>query len=154
MPTIKLAGRTDVEDYFERSGVFDTPRNEDTPFVVFVVRTDEIVVELVQSPAILLTYPDNTSVMRQWVTDETNDFFQFTVGLFRQHREARERQLRTAKNVVKVVGPRGGFRSLAYEYIDAAGVTVHVATGIRDEAERLEAFFKRSNIHVTVQTSH
>jgi hypothetical protein len=153
MPTIKLAGRTDVEDYFKRSGVFDADRMEDTPFIVYLVRDDEIVVELVHSPAKLVTYPDDTPVMSQWVTDEISDFFQFTVGQFKQHRDARERRLRSAKNVVKVVGPRGGFRSLAYEYIDA-GVTIHVAIGIRDEAERLEAFFKRSNIRITIQTSH
>jgi len=154
MPKLKLAGRTDVDDYFERSGVCDDENFGNTPFLVFAVEGETVFVKVVDTPAQLTTYPNDTRVMSRWVTDEINDYFQFTVGLFKQYRDARLGRLQSAKHVVKMVGPRGGFRSLSYEYADAAGVTIHVATGIRDEAERLEAFFTKHNIPIAIQSSH
>ena len=154
MPKLILAGRTDTEEYFERSGVSDDENFGATPFLVFDVEGENVSVQIVDTPAQLTAYPDDTRVMSRWVTDEINDYFQFTVGQFKQYRDARLRRLQSAKRVVKVIGPRGGFRSLSYEYADAAGVTIHVATGIRDEAERLEAFFEKNNIPMTIQAMH
>jgi hypothetical protein len=154
MPKLILAGRTDIDEYFERSGVTDDENFAGTPFLVFAVEGETVSVQVIDTPALLATYPDDTRVMSRWVTDEINDYFQFTVGLFKQYRDARLRRLQSAKRVVKVIGPRGGFRSLSYEYADAAGVTIHVATGIRDEAERLEAFFEKNSIPMTIQAMH
>jgi hypothetical protein len=154
MPIITLAGRTDVEDYFERSGVFNAEDVTDTPFLVFIAQDDAVKVEIVDSPAKLLAYPDDTPVMTQWVTDETSAYFHFSVAQFKQQRAAHFQRLRLARHVVKMIGPRGGFRSLTYDYTNASGVTIHVATGIRDEAERLETFFRKNNIPVAIQTIH
>lgn len=56
--------------------------------------------------------------------------------------------LKSAKNVVQAVGPRGGFRYLSYEYVDRDGMLCHVSSGNRDEAKRLVEFFKQHRILV------
>jgi hypothetical protein len=54
--------------------------------------------------------------------------------------------LKSAKNVVKGVGPRGGFRYLSYEYTDQKGVRHHTSTGSREESEKLIEFFNKRGI--------
>jgi hypothetical protein len=56
--------------------------------------------------------------------------------------------LRTATNVIKTVGPRGGFKYLSYEYIAKDGVRQHVSTGFRSEAEEVIAVLERYGISV------
>lgn len=62
---------------------------------------------------------------------------------------ARFDHLRSATNVVKCYGPKGGFRGLSYEYINKDGVTTHVSQSIREEAEELEDFFKAQRIKIS-----
>ena len=71
-------------------------------------------------------------------------------------RLAKEKQekmdvLKNARNVVRRVGPRGGFRHLAYEYTDKARVNVHASTGSRSEAGELEKFFSEHGIPVKIE---
>lgn len=153
MAKLNLAGRTDVNDYFEQSGTFESEQLAHTPFLVFLVEGDTVTVRIVDKPSKLLALPDDTSVMSQWRGAWRSDFFQFSVGQYRRHIESRDRMFRSAKNVVKVIGSRGGFRSLSYEYTDAAGVTVHITTSARQEAERLEQFFKRNSIPINIVRS-
>lgn len=54
--------------------------------------------------------------------------------------EAKYEPLKTARHVVKRVGPQGGFQSLEYEYINEHGTSVHATTSAKAEAEQLEAF--------------
>lgn len=68
--------------------------------------------------------------------------------------EATERErksqesLKSARNVVKFVGPRGGFKYLHYEYMDEHGVTNHVSNGNRQDAEELIRLFRKYGIEI------
>lgn len=59
--------------------------------------------------------------------------------------------LKNARNVVKRVGPRGGFRRLTYEYTDKTGVNVYEGTGLRSEAAEFESFFTEHGIPIKVE---
>jgi hypothetical protein len=59
--------------------------------------------------------------------------------------------LKTAQNIVKTVGPQGGFRYLSYEYINEHGTLAHAGTGSKTEAERLEMFFAKHNIPIKIE---
>lgn len=56
--------------------------------------------------------------------------------------------LKQATNVVKVVGSRGGFKHLSYEYVQKDGALCHASTGNREEADKLLEFFKENGIFV------
>ncbi len=150
---IVLGGRTDIDDFFRLSGVLDIERLDHTPLLVFVATEDTVEVRIVQKPAELLSFPDETPVMGQWRGEWRSDFFRFTVGQFRRHYEAKYEPLKAARNVVKIIGPRGGFQSLSYQYTDERGTTVHTGTYVRAEAERLELLFAHHNIPVVVRRS-
>ena len=71
-------------------------------------------------------------------------------------RVAKEKQgkmevLKNARNVVKRVGPRGGFRRLTYEYTDKTGVNAYESTGLRSQAEELESFFTEHGIPIKLE---
>jgi len=66
-------------------------------------------------------------------------------------REEKREDLKTARNVVQTMGPRGGFRCLSYEYDSRLGGVNHIATASREEAEELIELFKTYNIEVTVK---
>lgn len=61
-----------------------------------------------------------------------------------EHREA----LRSAKNVVRTVGPRGGFKYLSYEFTEKNGSSRHESTGFKSEVEELVELFKRYGIPI------
>jgi hypothetical protein len=151
MTKIILDGRTDVENYFKKSGVVDSERLDHTPLLAFIVSNETVKVRIIDKPAELLSLTDETQVMGQWSGEWRSDFFQFTVGQYRQYVEAKYERLKSAKNVIKELGPRGGFRFLSYEFIDEHGSVVHSSTGSRTEAERLEAVFTRHNIPIEVR---
>ncbi len=153
MTTIILDGRTDIDDYFKLSGVFDSEKLNHTPLLAFIASEDTIRVRIIHKPIELLSLDDETPAMGQWRGEWRSDFFQFTVGQYRLHVEEKYKVLKSAKKVVKTVGPRGGFRSLSYEYVNEHGMTVHTGAGSRAEAERLEAFFVSQNIPVTLRKS-
>ena len=58
------------------------------------------------------------------------------------------KELKSAKDVVKYVGPRGGFRHLSYTYTDSNGIQVHTSNGFRKDADKLIAFFEKHKIPV------
>ncbi len=151
MVKIILDGRTDIDDYFEKSGVLFYERLNHTPLLVFVASEESVRVRIVDRPAELLSLPDETQVMGQWEGQWRSDFFQFTVGDYRRHLEAKYEPFKSARNVVKCIGPQGGFRSLSFEYTNESGVTVQTGACSREEAERLEAFFARHGIPVSIQ---
>jgi hypothetical protein len=66
-------------------------------------------------------------------------------------REERLEDLKTARNVVQTMGPRGGFRCLSYEYDSRHGGVNHISNANREEAEELVELFKTYNIEVTVK---
>ncbi len=78
---------------------------------------DGVKVRIIDKPVELLALADETPAMGQWRSEWRSDFFQFTVGQYRQYVEA----------------------------------VVRASAGSKAEAERLETFFARQNIPVTVQ---
>jgi len=66
-------------------------------------------------------------------------------------REERLEDLKTARNVVQTTGPRGGFRSLSYEYDSRHGGVNHISNANREEAEEVIKLFKTYNIEVTIK---
>ncbi len=151
MIRVTLAGRKDTDEYFKLSGVFESERLTHTPLLVFTTDQDAVTVRIVDKPTDLLSFPDETPVMGQWTGQWRSDFFQFTVGQYRQHLATKLEPLKTAKNVVKTVGPQGGFRHLSYEYVNERGTIAHASTGSKTEAERLETFFAKHDIPVKIE---
>ncbi len=151
MPTLKLSGRKDLEDYFSKSGVFNAPKLSHTPFLVFLVSDDLVDVKIIESAEQLLRFPDDTAVMGQWRGEWKSDFFQFTVGQYRKFMSQQMEPLKTATNVTRMLGPRGGLRYLAYEYKNEQGVSVHTNANAKDEVARLEAFFAENGSPIRTQ---
>jgi len=152
MINIILPGRTDIDEYFKISGVFDYEQLNHTPFLVFDLISETLHVRIIDCAQKLLAFPDGTPVMGQWRGDYHSDFFQFKVGQYRQYLEAKDAVLvKTVRNVVKHLGPLGGFRSLSYEYIEENGIIVHSGVGSKVEAERLEGLFTKNNIPIETQ---
>jgi hypothetical protein len=151
MIRITLAGRTNIGEYFKLSGVSESERLTHTPLLVFIAGQDTVTVLIIDKPTDLLSFPDETPVMGQWAGQWRSDFFQFTVGQYRQHLAAKLEPLKTAQNVVKMVGPQGGFRHLSYEYVNEQGTVAQASTGSKTEAERLEMFFAKHNIPIKIE---
>ncbi len=151
MIKIVTGGRTDVEDYFKTSDIFDYEELSHTPLLVFIPADDTIEVRIIHKPMTILDLNDEIQVMGQWRGEWRSDFFQFTVGDFRKFFESKHDHLKNARNVIKRVGKRGGFHSISYEYTDVNGVISHRSNSSRQEGERLEDFFRKNNIPITLE---
>ena len=92
MTTIILPGRTDTDDYFEISGIFELPKLIHTPFLAFSQTEDVLEVHIVINARELLEYPNDTPVMGQWSGKWRSDFFRFTVGQYRAYLEEQARR--------------------------------------------------------------
>lgn len=57
-------------------------------------------------------------------------------------------ELRSAKDVLIVVGPKGGFRYLIFDYKNIEGVEVRKSIGFKKEAERCLKIFEENGILV------
>lgn len=57
-------------------------------------------------------------------------------------------QLKTAKCVELHIGPRGGFRSLQFEYLDDNKIVNHYAIGFKNKADSILDIFKANNIKI------
>lgn len=90
---VVTTGRTDVEAYFEQSGIRESKKLKHTPLLVFVEDGHTVEVKIVDNAAALLTYPDRTKVMGQWRGQWRSDFFQFTVGQLRTYTTAHPKDL-------------------------------------------------------------
>ena len=83
--TLALAGRTDLEDFFNLSGIRTHSKLNHTPALVFIVSGNSVKVRAITKPKLLLEYPDDTQVMMQWSGKWRSDFFQFTIGQLKEH---------------------------------------------------------------------
>jgi hypothetical protein len=63
-------------------------------------------------------------------------------------KKERNNALRSARNVVRTVGPRGGFKYLSYEYSGNDGVPQHVSTSFKADAEELLEIFRGYGIAI------
>ena len=149
---IVTAGRKDVDDFFKLSDVFTAERLNHTPLIVFIATDDTLQVRLLDHAHELLSFPDDTPVMGQWRGTMRSDFFQFTVGQYRTYAEAALAPLKSATQVVRVVGPQGGVKRLSFTYIDE-GVRVSKSVVGKAEIERLTLFFYAEGIPVAVELS-
>ena len=69
-------------------------------------------------------------------------------------RDKRKRELlKQARNIVRTVGPKGGFRHISYEYTDEHGTTCHVSNGDRHGADELIEFFRQHGIEIREERS-
>ena len=152
MINIILSGRTDIDQYFRISGVFDEEQLKHTPFLVFDATNDTLHVQIIGNAVKLLAYPDETPVMGQWRGDFRSDYFQFKVGQYRQYLEAKEAiLLKTVRHIVKHLGPLGGFRSISYDYIDENGISGSTSIYSKLKPKRLEDLFVKNNIPIETQ---
>jgi hypothetical protein len=88
MAKIITAGRTDIQEFFEKSGNFDTGvKPAHTQCLVFLEGENAIHVQIAETVERLLLFPDRTPVMAQW----QGDFFRFTVGDYRAFAEKKQR---------------------------------------------------------------
>jgi len=147
---IVTAGRKDVEDFFKLSDVFTAERLNHTPLIVFITTDGALQVRLLDHASELLSFPDATPVMGQWRGTMRSDFFQFTVGQYRAYAEAALAPLKSATQVVKIVGPQGGVKRLSFTYINE-GVRVSKSVSGKAEIERLTMFFYAEGIPVAVE---
>lgn len=60
-------------------------------------------------------------------------------------------ELKSARNVIKFIGPKGGFRYISYEYTDKNGVNVSTSNGFKQDSEKLLKIFADYNIPVEVK---
>jgi hypothetical protein len=148
MAKVVLAGRTDLDDYFKLSGVLEAERLTHTPFLVFVEIEGNIQVRIVDNLSDLLKFSDDTQVMGQWRGEWRSDFFQFTVKHCRNYIDAKYAPLKNAKNVIKWLGPQGGFRYLSYDLPDEDGKLNNRTVHMKSDAIALENFFEQHGIAV------
>ena len=150
MTRIIPAGRTDLNDFFTQSGVFHGEPLIHTPLLVFVATQDAVEVRILHMPSELLAFPDETPVMGQWRGEWRSDYFQFTVGQYRQHTESQLNRLKAAHNVRQGIGPKGGVRSLRYEYVDEHGTSRYEVVSSKAEIDRLTKFFRTEGIPIQI----
>jgi hypothetical protein len=91
MAKIITAGSTDTQEFFEKSGNFETGvKLIHTPFLVFLEGENAIHVQIVDTVERLLLFPDGTPVMAQWQGNDGNHFYRFTVGDYRAYAEKKK----------------------------------------------------------------
>lgn len=58
-------------------------------------------------------------------------------------------QIKTATDVELHLGPKGGFRSLQFRYIDDNKLQCHYAIGFKSKADKIIKIFEENNISIT-----
>ena len=61
-------------------------------------------------------------------------------------------EYKSAKDIIKYVGPRGGFKYLSFTYSNLNGITVHYSNGFKQESEKLIEYFRELNLPITEET--
>jgi hypothetical protein len=148
MVKLTLAGRTDLEDFFE-SGVFSSGTSRHHPFLVFVVKKNDVSIVLANSVNQLLQFPDETKVMAQWQGQWSSDFFQFTIGDYKKYHSSKFDEWKNVRDVVKITGPRGKFHEFTFQRDDKpAPYAPECRCTIYNEAEGVifETYLKRKGI--------
>jgi len=151
MTKIILDGRKDIDAFFEHIDVFNSERLTHNPFLIFIASEASVTVRIINKPNKLLSFPDDTPVMGQWPGQYRSDYFQFTVGQYRPYAEAKYGLLKSAKNVIKFIGPKGGFRLLSYKYENEQGIIESEQINSKADADIIEEIFDKQKIPVTIQ---
>ncbi len=66
-----------------------------------------------------------------------------------ERRKQKLEEYESARDIVKYIGPRGGFRSLSFTYTDLSGTIVHYSNRFKQEAEGLIEYFQELNLQIT-----
>lgn len=61
-------------------------------------------------------------------------------------------EYKSARDIIKYIGPRGGFKGLSFCYTDLSGNIGHYSNGFKQEAEKLIEYFKELNLQITEKT--
>jgi hypothetical protein len=94
---IYTTGRTDIDDFFEKSGILTHKKLSHYPYLVFVEdpslgHETNFYIYTIDSTAKLVSsdYPNDTDVMAQWPGNYRSDFMRFTIGDVRNAVKAQE----------------------------------------------------------------
>lgn len=68
-----------------------------------------------------------------------------------EEREEFKRELKTATNVVKAIGPRGGFKGLSFEYVNNEGIHCSTSIGFKSKAENIIKILEEYGISVGIK---
>ncbi len=78
--TVTTAGRTDTDDLFALSGIFNGGKLNHTPMLAFIETPDDVEVLILHNAKDVLLLPGDTPMMVQWRGQWSSDFFQFTAA--------------------------------------------------------------------------
>ena len=78
--SIETCGRTDLDELFRGSGLLEYKRLSHTPFLAFIERGGDVIVEIVDSARKAALLPADTKLMVQWQGQWRSDYFQLTAG--------------------------------------------------------------------------
>lgn len=59
-------------------------------------------------------------------------------------------EIKTAKDVIKYLGPKGGFKGLSFNYTNSQGKTIKSYVSFKSQAKELEHLFKSYDIEIKV----
>ncbi|HWO98313.1 MAG TPA: hypothetical protein VNM45_18665 [Bacillus sp. (in: firmicutes)] len=65
-----------------------------------------------------------------------------------ERRKQRFEEYKSAKDIIKYVGSRGGFKGLSFSYRTLDGITVHYSNGFKQESEELIKYFQEIGLKV------
>lgn len=74
---IQTSGRTDLEQFFAKSGIREGVNFLHCPALAFL-EGDGVTVAIIKDATELLLLSDDTKIMKQWPGQHRSDFFQFT----------------------------------------------------------------------------
>lgn len=61
-------------------------------------------------------------------------------------------ELKTSNNIIKYIGPRGGFKYLSFKYISKDGTRIYTSIAFKNKAEELLKIFSVYNLNVEIKT--
>lgn len=61
-------------------------------------------------------------------------------------------ELKTSNNIIKYIGPRGGFKYLSFKYISKDGTRIYTSIAFKNKAEELLKVFSEYNLNVEIKT--
>lgn len=87
MTDIKFSNvRSDTDDLFSQSGMFDWKEVKQTPYLALLVdERGDVTVNVLTKHSDMLRLPDDTKLVISWKGNWRSDFFHFSVGEARQY---------------------------------------------------------------------
>jgi hypothetical protein len=88
--TVETTGRTDLDNFFEKSDVLDVKLTH-YPLIAFLADGDAVRVQVLERATAVQGLPADTAMMAQWGGRWRSDFFRFTAGDVQEALARRER---------------------------------------------------------------